>query len=76
VSCQELVELVTEYFEGTLTEAQRAAFDEHLSLCPGCLTYVEQMRTTIAIARDTQALEREPNVQILLEHFRDWRRSG
>ena len=75
MTCQELVELVTEYFEGTLTEAQRAAFDEHLALCPGCVTYVEQMRTTIALAQDTRTLEREPNVQVLLAHFREWRDS-
>ena len=33
MTCQELVELVTEYLEGTLAVEMRARFEEHLAVC-------------------------------------------
>ena len=49
LTCQELVELVTGYLEGVLTPEDRARFERHLSLCPGCVTYVDQFRETISL---------------------------
>ena len=51
LSCRELVELVTDYLEGTLDPARLAALDAHLAGCDGCGTYVEQMRQTVAALR-------------------------
>lgn len=48
ISCQEVVELVTDYLEGALPEEDVARFEQHLELCDGCRYYVEQMRITIA----------------------------
>jgi anti-sigma factor RsiW len=73
LSCQELVELVTDYLEGSLAPEQRARFDEHLTECPGCESYVEQMRATIALVGATADLESRPEVTGLLEAFRDWK---
>jgi hypothetical protein len=42
LSCQELVDLVTEYFENALAAEQRAHLEQHLVLCQGCRTYVRQ----------------------------------
>ncbi len=47
LTCRELVELVTDYFENALSETERARVREHLASCDGCDTYVEQMRQTI-----------------------------
>ena len=49
LTCEELVELVTEYVEGTLSADDQTRFERHLSICPGCRTYLEQFRETIAI---------------------------
>jgi anti-sigma factor RsiW len=73
MTCQELVELVTEYFDGELPELERAAFEAHVAVCPGCDTYLEQMRVTIRIATDARALEQRPEVASLLAEFRGWR---
>jgi hypothetical protein len=73
LTCHELVELVTDYFDGALADDVRAAFDAHVASCPGCEAYVEQMRATIRVAHDTRALEQRPEVTALLEAFRDWR---
>ena len=47
ISCQEVVELVTDYLEGELDEATRTELEAHLALCPGCDAYLTQMRATI-----------------------------
>jgi anti-sigma factor RsiW len=74
MSCQELVELVTDYLEDALAPADRARFDAHLADCPGCTNYLEQMRATIALARAGADLEQRPEVSGLLDVFRDWNR--
>jgi predicted anti-sigma-YlaC factor YlaD len=73
MTCQELVELVTDYFDGAMDEATRAEFDAHLVVCPGCMTFIEQMRTTLRLTHDIKALEHRPEVIGLLGAFRDWR---
>jgi anti-sigma factor RsiW len=73
MTCRELVELVTDYFDGALPEADRADFEQHVALCPGCAFYLEQMRTTIELAHDTRAIEDQPEVNALLAEFRDWK---
>jgi anti-sigma factor RsiW len=75
LSCQELVELVTDYFDGALSPRDRARFDAHLDACTGCARYVEQMRTTIAVTGATATLEERPEVAGLLEAFRGWHRA-
>lgn len=47
VTCQQVVELVTDYLEGELEQDLAAEIEAHLALCAGCATYLEQMRTTI-----------------------------
>jgi anti-sigma factor RsiW len=47
LSCQEIVELVTAYLEGDLDDSVAQAFADHLAVCPGCQTYVDQFRITI-----------------------------
>ena len=49
VTCQEFVELVTDYFEGALEPRTLSQVEEHLVMCDWCVTYVEQMRTTIGL---------------------------
>jgi predicted anti-sigma-YlaC factor YlaD len=52
VTCREFVELVTDYFEGTLGPRTLSRVEEHLVLCDWCITYMEQMETTIASLRE------------------------
>lgn len=51
MTCQELVELVTEYLEGALSREDRSRFEAHVAECPGCATYLSQFEATIAIVR-------------------------
>lgn len=47
MDCQDLVELVTDFLEGNLPEADERRFVEHLTECPHCEAYLGQFRTTI-----------------------------
>ncbi|MEK6251175.1 MAG: zf-HC2 domain-containing protein [Actinomycetota bacterium] len=47
ITCRELVELITDYLEGALSDADRTRFAVHLEICGACRTYIEQMRLTI-----------------------------
>jgi anti-sigma factor RsiW len=49
LTCQDLVERVTDYLEGVLPAAERDRFDAHLARCLGCTHFVEQMRQTMRI---------------------------
>ena len=75
LTCQELVELVTDYLEGALRARDHARFERHIAGCPHCTTYLEQMRVTI---RTLGRLPREavpPDARDeLLKTFRDWKR--
>jgi anti-sigma factor RsiW len=75
LTCKELVEIVTDYFEGRMPPRERLRFEEHLLVCPGCTAYVEQMRDTIMLVgvlgeNDVPGPAREQ----LLRAFRDWKR--
>ena len=77
MTCEEFVELVTAYLEGTLPDDQRAAFDEHLALCPGCDTYLHQFRQTIEVLGELpeESLS-SPAREHLLDAFAQWRRTS
>ncbi len=75
LTCQELVELVTEYLEGALSPEDRGRFEVHLATCPGCQTYLEQMRQTIELlGRITEEMIPERAKADLLHAFRTWKR--
>jgi anti-sigma factor RsiW len=77
LTCRELVELVSDYVEGALSESDRARFEVHVSMCEGCTAYVEQMRRTLqvmgSIPPETLSPEAEEE---LLAAFRGWKSGG
>jgi predicted anti-sigma-YlaC factor YlaD len=73
LTCQELVELVTDYLENSLEAETRARFELHLGVCPGCVDYLDQMRHTIHAAGALREESLDPAVRnALLEAFRTW----
>lgn len=75
LSCQELVELVTDYLDGALGTVDLARFEQHLAGCGKCAEYLAQLRQAIRITGtmtpDDLTAEME---EALLQAFRDWRR--
>lgn len=74
MACQELVEVITDYLEGTLPAPDRGRFDAHLSTCAACREYVEQMRALIRLSGGLSVQTIEPATrESLLRAFRRWR---
>jgi len=75
LTCQEVVELVTAYLDDALDEDTAQRVEQHVALCPGCETYVEQIRVTVSLVGElpVEALSNEAQAT-LLEAFRDFPR--
>jgi anti-sigma factor RsiW len=75
LSCQELVELVTDYLEGTLGWRDRRRVAKHLKSCDPCVRYIEQMRETLDLLGAVPVDTISPEAQAaLLDAFRNQRR--
>jgi hypothetical protein len=76
LTCQELVELVTDYLEGALPQSDRLDFERHLVWCSWCRDYVDQVRMTIELTGVPEDTEPPfPLREQLLDAFRDWKRT-
>jgi anti-sigma factor RsiW len=74
LSCQELVELVTDYLEGALSASDRRRFEDHLDECGPCTIYLDQMRQTIRLVGRLTPESMSPDAEAaLLGAFRDWK---
>ena len=77
LSCEQFVELVTEYLEGALDPDATQRFEDHLDLCPGCVTYLDQIKETIRQAGRVRPDDLSPAArEHLLEAFKDWAPQG
>ncbi len=72
--CQQAVELVTDYLEGTLARADRRRYESHLAGCPHCTEYLAQMRKTIELTGTLTADDLTPRMQDdFIALYRQWR---
>jgi anti-sigma factor RsiW len=77
MTCRELVELVTDYFEQALDARDRTRFEDHIAACDDCPGYLEQMRITLSLAGDLEPEGLEPETEReLLDAFKDWKAGG
>jgi predicted anti-sigma-YlaC factor YlaD len=71
--CREVVEVVTDYLEGTMPARKRRLLEQHLTGCDGCTAYLEQMRETISLTGRLEPEDIPPELEErLLVAFRDW----
>jgi hypothetical protein len=76
ITCQEVVELVTDFLERELPSDEASLFEQHLNFCDGCVVYVEQMRATVAtVGRVTEEDVPPETKERLLAAFREWKRA-
>ena len=72
--CQQAVELVTDYLEGTLSRSARSRFEAHLAGCPHCTEYLAQMRETISLAGRIEPEDLTPQARDeIVDIYRRWR---
>ena len=75
ITCQEVVELVTDYLDGALSPDMTSLFEQHLNFCEGCVWYVGELRTTVAaVGRIQEEDVPEHTREQLVAAFRDWKR--
>lgn len=73
IACEQLVELVTDYLDGALDPDVAARFNEHLLECDGCVSYVEQFRSTIGTLGRVQSDQLDERFRArLVDTFRGW----
>jgi anti-sigma factor RsiW len=71
--CKEVVELVTDYLEGTMAPRERARFESHIADCPNCRRYLAQMRITLDVLGRIEAEAVAPEaMDELVELYRRW----
>ena len=67
MSCRDVIEFLTDYVAGAVSEQERAVFESHLAKCPPCVAYLETYQITIKITRQ---LPPEPMPPQLVERLR------
>ena len=71
--CQQVVELVTDYLEGTLSRAAGRRLEAHLAGCPHCTEYLAQMRATISLTGRLTPEDLTPRMrEDLAEVYQRW----
>jgi anti-sigma factor RsiW len=74
LACIEVVEMVTDYLEGTLSARKRRLLEQHLTGCDGCDAYLEQMRRTIETTGRLREEDIPPELEErLLVAFESWK---
>jgi anti-sigma factor RsiW len=74
ISCQEVIELVTDYLERALPSEEASLFEQHINFCDGCAWYLDQMRTTIAAVGRIGEEDIPPEARDkLMTAFRHWK---
>ncbi len=73
IACQQAVELVTDYLEGTLSRRDRRRLEGHLRACPNCAAYLEQIRVTIKLTGGVETEDLTPEArEDLRDLYRRW----
>ena len=74
-TCQQIVELVTEYLDGGLETPERVAFERHVAICPPCRGYFSQLRKVTRVAGGLRVDDLSPHVRdSLLAAFGTWKK--
>jgi anti-sigma factor RsiW len=63
LTCQQVVELMTDYVEGVLSPDERERFEAHLAHCDACAQYLAQLRTTLDVLARMTPPEPDPAVR-------------
>jgi anti-sigma factor RsiW len=73
MTCQEVVEVLTDYLDGALGADDVARLEAHLHGCDGCTAYLAQFRATTRLAA-AAGVDVRPDREALRALFRGFRR--
>lgn len=74
--CDECVDLLVDYLEGSLPPVRARALEIHLELCPSCWTFVSTYRGTVNIAQSLPVDDIPPELTQRLIDFLKKEKAG
>ncbi len=69
LTCRDVIGLMADYLESTLTEEQIAEFEEHLDGCDACQAYLNTYRWTMEVTARSQRVEMPAEMRRRLHDF-------
>ncbi len=51
LTCHDVIDFLSDYLDGALPPQTAAQFEEHLSVCPDCVSYLDNFRVTLQASR-------------------------
>ena len=69
MNCEDLIAVILEYLEGSMTPEDVEAFEAHLQKCPPCRAYMATYRKTKAMAAETGRVEMPDEMKARLREF-------
>jgi anti-sigma factor RsiW len=57
MTCKEAIDVLADYLDSALTEAQLAQLEEHLKVCDPCVAYFRTYRRTRELAARVERVE-------------------
>ena len=72
--CQQAVELISDYLDGSLSRSDRKRLERHLAACDACGAYLEQVRVTVELSGQVEPEDLDPEVlEGLVDLFEQYR---
>ena len=69
LTCQDVIALLVDYLEATLTPDTATAFERHLEICPPCVAYLRTYRKTQELAGAAGRVEMPEEVKARLREL-------
>lgn len=70
ICCKECIDLLYDYFEGSLDEGTTKSLEEHFQECPPCIAFLNTYKSTTLLCRDTlNQIEIPDEVRHTLQSF-------
>jgi len=70
-TCQDIIELLSDYMDGQLPAARRVDLEAHLALCTACLEFMQSLRETQGRVRNLRCDDMPVEVHDRLRAFLD-----
>jgi len=62
-TCRQISELVFDYLNENLIPATKRDFEQHLSICPDCVSFLNTYKKTVAVTSSVNVEQLPPNVR-------------
>ena len=69
MTCKDVIGLLADYLESTLTEAEVAQLEDHLRACGPCMAYLQTYRRTKELAARAERVEMPAEMMDRLRQF-------